>query len=48
MGRKGGEELDAVYENADIGPGCFGLYKRNINLSSVLKVRVSGEGPAGL
>ncbi len=38
-GRKGGEELDAVYENADIGLGCFGLYKRNINLSSVLKVR---------
>ncbi len=36
-GIKKGEELERFYENVDIGVGCFGLYKRNINSISSLK-----------
>jgi glycosyltransferase involved in cell wall biosynthesis len=38
-GNKIDEELDAIYDLADIGLSCFGLYKRGINKSSALKVR---------
>ena len=38
-GPKYGSELDKYYDSADIGLGCFGLYKRKIWLSSALKTR---------
>lgn len=38
-GKKSGAELQKIYNNADIGLSCFGLYKRGISRSSVLKVR---------
>lgn len=38
-GPKYGSELDEYYDSADIGLGCFGLYKRKIWLSSALKTR---------
>jgi glycosyltransferase involved in cell wall biosynthesis len=37
-GAKVGDELDAIYDLADIGLSCFGLYKRGINKISALKV----------
>lgn len=38
-GMKGGQELDAFYENADFGVAAMGLYKDNIFLTSELKSR---------
>ncbi len=37
-GRQSGEALERLYQNADIGLGCFGLYKRKIKKISSLKV----------
>lgn len=37
-GKKTGKELDEIFNNADIGMGCFGLYKRKIKTISSLKV----------
>lgn len=34
-----GKELEKVYAIADMGMGCFGLFKRGINKSSALKIR---------
>ena len=38
-GKKSGNELNALYDDSDIGLSCFGLYKRGIDISSALKVR---------
>ena len=37
-GKKSGQELEQIYELADIGLGCFGLYKRKITKISSLKI----------
>lgn len=37
-GVKNGKELSNLYQEADIGVGCFGLYKRNIFTISSLKI----------
>lgn len=36
-GMKQGDELENLYKKADLGLGCFGLYKRNIETISSLK-----------
>lgn len=38
-GRKGGKELDEIYNKCDLGMCSFGYYKVNASLSSQLKVR---------
>lgn len=38
-GKKGGRELDAIYNRCDLGMCSFGYYKINASLSSQLKVR---------
>ncbi len=38
-GRKDGEELDRIYDEADIALGVFGLYKVGLKVSSALKIR---------
>ncbi len=38
-GRKEGRELDRIYDHADLALGAFGLYKRGIYKSSLLKIR---------
>ena len=38
-GKKIGKDLNDIYNIADIGLGCFGLYKRKIEISSALKTR---------
>ena len=39
LGKLTGEALDSVYDEADIGLGCFGLYKFGLYSSSALKIR---------
>lgn len=34
-----GEELDKIFNSMDIGIGTLGLYRKNFNFSSVLKIR---------
>lgn len=36
-GKKMGEELEAIYDKADIAVGCLGLYKKGLNTVSSLK-----------
>jgi len=38
-GMKSGDELEVIYEKADIALGIFGAYKVKINKSSALKIR---------
>ena len=38
-GKKTGKELSEIYDQADIGMGSFGLYKRGTSYSSGLKIR---------
>lgn len=38
-GKKSGNELNEIYDQAHIGLGCFGLYKLGFEHSSALKIR---------
>ncbi|MGG0788106.1 glycosyltransferase [Peribacillus simplex] len=39
LGTQVGESLDLIFDNSDIGVGCFGQYRRGIEVASTLKIR---------